>query len=100
MVKMQRLQFEEILQRTQDSVISWDEVNLNSIQGVCVDESVATSTSSVSRLAETALSHLPQAGSGPELFQRRGHTMPKAASQFGRSSGYATSEHLERLLVI
>ena len=35
-------------QTTQDSLNSWDEVNLTSIRGVCADESVTTSTSSVS----------------------------------------------------
>ena len=45
------------LQTTQDSLNSWDEVKLNSIQGVCVDESVATSTSSVSSTTEP-ISHL------------------------------------------
>ena len=68
------------LQSTQGSLDSWDEVNLNSIQGVCVDESVATSTSSVSRITEPAISHLLQAGGEPELFLQRQHTMPKAAS--------------------
>ena len=49
------------LQTTRDSLNSWDEVNLTSIQGVFVDERVATSTSSVSRITEPAISHLPQA---------------------------------------
>ena len=65
---------------TQDSLNNWDEVKLNSIQGVCVDESVATSTSSVSRITEPAISHLPPGGGDPELFLQREHTMPKAAS--------------------
>ena len=63
-----------------DSLNSWDEVNLNSIQGVCVDEGVATSISSVSRITESAISHPPQAGSDPEKFPKRENTMPKAAS--------------------
>ena len=49
-------------QTTQNSLNSWDEVNFNSIQGVSVDESVASSKSSVSRITEPAISHLPQAG--------------------------------------
>ena len=53
--------FQEDLQSTQDSLNSWDEVNLNLIQGVYVDGSVGTSTSSVSRLTEPVISHLPQA---------------------------------------
>ena len=45
------------LQTTQDSLNCWDEVHLNSIQGVCVDRSVATPTSSVSKMTERAISH-------------------------------------------
>ena len=60
---------------------SWDDVNLNSIQGVGVDESVDASTSSVARITESAISHLPQVGSDRELFLQRVHTMPKAASK-------------------
>ena len=58
------------LQTTQDSLF----------QGCFVDESVATSTSSVSRIPEPATSHPPQAGGNPELFLQRGRAMPKAAS--------------------
>ena len=47
------------LQSTQDSLNSWDEVNLNWIQGVCVDKTVGTSTSSVSRMTEPAITHQP-----------------------------------------
>ena len=50
-----------------DSLNSWDEVNFNSIQGVCEHESVATSTSSIIRMTEPAISHLPQAGGDPVL---------------------------------
>ena len=64
---------------TQDSLNKWDEVNLNSIEGVCIDNSIGTSISSVSRVTEPAISHLPQAGGDPELFQLREHSMPKAA---------------------
>ena len=68
-------------QTTQDSLNNWDEVNFRSVQPkVCVDEGVATSTSSVSRSSEPAISHLPQAGGDPELFLQREHTMPKTAS--------------------
>ena len=66
------------LQSTQDSLNSWDEVSLTSIQGVCFDEGVATSPSSVSRVTEPAISHFPQAGGDPELFPRREHAMPEA----------------------
>ena len=45
---------------------SWDEMNLNSIQGVYVDDSIGASTSPA-----TAISHPPQAGGDPELFQLR-----------------------------
>ena len=44
------------LQTTQNS---WDEVNLSSIQGVCVGESVAASTSSVRRITKPVISHPP-----------------------------------------
>ena len=64
--EIQRLQRDQ--QSTQDSPNSWDEVNLTSIQFVCVDESVATLTSSVRRITEPAISHQPEAGSDPELF--------------------------------
>ena len=67
--EIQSLQRE--LQSTQDSLNNWDEVNLISMQGVCVDESVATSTSSVTRITDPAISHLPHAGRDPELFQQR-----------------------------
>ena len=69
------------LQTTQDSLDSWDEVNLNSVQGVHVDDSVGTSTSSVSRRTEPAITHLPQAERDPELFLQRENAMPKAASK-------------------
>ena len=69
------------LQTTRDSLNSWDEVNLNSIQGVFVHERVATSTSSVSRITEPAISHQPQPRGDRELFLQREHSMPKAASK-------------------
>ena len=70
------------LQTTQDSLNCWDEVHLNSIQGVRVDGSVATSTSSVNRYTERAISHPLQARSDLELFLQRENTMPKSASRF------------------
>ena len=76
------------LQTTRDSLNSWDEVNLTSIQDVFVHERVATSTSSVSRITEPAISHLPQPGGDPELFLQREHSMPKAASKL--SAGPST----------
>ena len=69
------------LQTTQDSMNSGDEVNLKSIQGVCVDESVDASTATVIRITESAISHPPQAGGDRELFLQREHTMPTAASK-------------------
>ena len=73
------------LQITQDSLNSWTEVILNSNQRDCVDESVATSTSSVNRTTEQAISYLPQVGSDPELFLEREHKMPKAPSTLAAS---------------
>ena len=61
-----------------DSLSSWDKVILNSIQGVCDDESFATTIPSVSSITEPAISH-PQAGSDPELIQLQEHSMPRAA---------------------
>ena len=55
--EIQRLQRD--LQSAQDSLNSWDEVNLNWIEGVCVDETVGTSTSSVSGMTEPAITHQP-----------------------------------------
>ena len=66
---------------TQDSLNSWDAVNLNSIQGVCVGESVATSTSSVSRLTEQAISYPPQSRGDPDLFHLREHFKAKQRLQ-------------------
>ena len=77
--------FQRDLQTTQDSLDSWDEVYLNSIQGVSVSESVATSTSSVSRITQPVISYAPQVGGDPELFPQREHTMPKAASKLAAS---------------
>ena len=67
------------LESTQDSLENWDEANDNSIQGVDADDSIGTSISSVSRETEPAISHLPQAGCDPELFQFRKHSMPKGS---------------------
>ena len=75
------------LRATQGSPSRWAEVTLNSIQGVCVDERVATSTSSVSRITEPAISRLPQAGSDPELFQLREHSLQKAAPTLATALG-------------
>ena len=77
---------------TQDSLNRWDEVSLNSIQGVCVDESVATS---FRRIAEPALGHPPRNGSDRELCLQRENTTPKAAPKIGCSSQYTTSENLK-----
>ena len=56
---------------------NWYEVNLNSIQGVHVDDSISTSISSVSRVTEPAISHPAQAGSDPELSQPKEHQCRK-----------------------
>ena len=56
---------------------NWYEVNLNSIQGVHVDDSISTSISSVSRVTEPAISHPAQAGSDPELSQPKKHQCRK-----------------------
>ena len=97
-------------QTTQDSLNSWDEVNFSSIQGVSVDESVPTSTSSVTRITEPAASLPPQAGGGgnTELFVHRQNTMPKAALQLAaapstplaRISNTAVAVHSFSLLAI
>ena len=74
----------------------WDEVNLDSIQGVCVDDSIGTSISSVSRVYGTSNQSLSQnLEVTPSFFQPREHSMPKAARQIGCSSKYATHEHFE-----
>ena len=74
---------------------SWDEVKLNSIQGVFVDERVATSTSSVSRITEPAISHLPQAGGDPRAVPTKGALNAKSSIKIDCKSEYATIEHLE-----
>ena len=53
---------------SQDSLNNWDEMNLNTIQGVCVDDSIGTSISSASEVTEPAISHPPQAGCDPSCF--------------------------------
>ena len=47
---------------TQESLNNRYEINLNSNPGVHVDDSLGTSTSSVNRVTEPAVSHRPQAG--------------------------------------
>ena len=70
-LKVERMRFSlrRDQQTTQDSPNNWDEGNLDSIQGACVDDSI-TSTSSISRVKESAISHPPHTGSDPELFQQ------------------------------
>ena len=70
------------LQKTQDSLKSWDEVNLNSIEDVCVDDSVSTSTSGVSRSTEPLISHLIQFRKHqnwlhPSIRHKRGSRKPQ-----------------------
>ena len=85
---IQRLQRD--LQSAQDSLNSWDEVNLNWIQGVCVDETVGTSTSSVKRMTEPAITHLPQASCDLELLRQRAFSAERS-NNIGCSSEYATA---------
>ena len=67
------------LQSTQDSLNNWDEVNLNSVEGVYVDDRDGTSISSESRVAGPAISHFPKGGGDPALLPQRARSMPKAA---------------------
>ena len=83
------------LQTTRDSLNSWDEVNLTSIQGVFVDERVATSTSSVSRITEPAISHLPQPGGDTRAVPTKGALNAKSSIKIDCRSQYATIEQLE-----
>ena len=62
------------------SLHNGSDVNLDSIQGVNVDENVGKSTSSSSRTTEPATTHLPKAGGDLGLFQLGEHTRPNAAS--------------------
>ena len=73
----------------------WDEVNLTSIQGVYVDDRVATSTSSVIRIPVPAISHLPPAGSDPEPFLQKREYNAESSFKIGCSSKYTTSENFE-----
>ena len=91
-IEIQSLQ--RYLTSTQGPLCSWDEVNLHSIQGVHVDDSVGTSTSSASRITEPAITHLPQDGGDPELFQLRALNS-EGSTNFGCTSEYVTSEHFE-----
>ena len=68
-------------------------ITMTENQGVCVYESFATSTSSVSRITEPAISHTPQAvGESCSCKERE-----RAESSFKIvcSSEYTTSENLE-----
>ena len=76
---------------TQDSLNRSDEVNLNSIQGVCVEECVAASTSSESRITGPAISHLPQAGGHSELFPPKREYNAESSFKIGCSSEYSSS---------
>ena len=72
----------------QNKLNSWDEVNVNSIQGVCADEHVETSTSSVSRITETAVTS-PQAGGRPRAVSTEREYNAAAPK-------YTTDEKLEQ----
>ena len=58
--EFQKLQID--FETTKDSLNSWDKVNVSSIRGAYVDDSIGTATSSVSRLTVPAISHPAQAG--------------------------------------
>ena len=58
-------------------------------------KSVGASTSSVNRITEPAITHLPQAGSDPELFRFREHFNAESNTKIGCSSGNTTSELFE-----
>ena len=73
----------------------WHEVNLISIQGVYVDDRVATSTSSVIMIPEPAISHLPPAGGDPEPFLQKKEYNAESSFKIGCSSKYTTSENFE-----
>ena len=73
---------QRVVQTTQVSLSGWDEVNLNSIQDVYVDDSVGTSISSASRVADSSISQIPGAGDDSELVHLRERSMPKAAPKF------------------
>ena len=61
------------------SLNNWVEVNLTSVPGVFVVNSVVTSTSSGSRILEPATTRLLQAEGDLELVKLREHSMPIAA---------------------
>ena len=92
-IKIQQLQRD--LASTQDPLNKWDEVNVSSILGVYVDDSIGTSISSVSRITEPAVSHVPQAGGDPGLFQTKRTFNAEGSTQIGCSFEYATSEQME-----
>ena len=83
------------LKSTLGTLNNWDEVHLNSIQGVHVDDSIGTSLPSVSRVTEAAISHPPQAGVDLDRFHLKEHSVPKAARKIGCSPDHATSEQIE-----
>ena len=70
--------FKTDFESTLGTLNKWDEVHLNSIQGVHVDDSIGTSLSSVSRVTEPAISHPPQAGVDLDWFNLKEHSVPKA----------------------
>ena len=96
-IESQRYEIQSLqrnLQTTQDSLTSWDEVDLKSIQGVRVDESTATSTSSVSRITEPATCHLPQSWWAPRAVSTERAYNAESSIKIGCSSEYASSTHL------
>ena len=84
------------LQTTQHSLNNWDEVNLNSFQGVYADGCIGTPISSASRIAETAINHPPQSRGDPELFPPRDHSIPNAAPKLAA----AQSREMQRQLLL
>ena len=86
--KIQSLQIHP--ETKQDSLNSWKEVNLNSMQGVCVDESVASSTSSQQNYGTSNQSSPTKL----EVTPSRAH-FAESSIKIGCSSEYTTRENLK-----
>ena len=67
------------LQTTQDSLNTWDAAILKSLQGVCVDESVATSTSLFNRITDQLAVTHHELGATPTSLSRD-NTMTNACT--------------------
>ena len=83
MIESQKAEIKSLqgnLEATQDSLNDWDEGNLDSIEGVYVDDSIGTSITSVCRVTEPAISHPPKAGGDAGLFQQQEHSVSQTTS--------------------